>query len=78
MALLDEEKLQGRVYEILDTLRKQVQCCRVASAQWMSSDSLGTNVFVIIYDSGDFKVFDAPGGTEYTQAQYGTLKPYTP
>lgn len=77
MALLDEPKLQGNVYQILDLLRKQNSCCHVVTALWMTSSIEGT-VFVTIDQNGGVSVYDAPGGTKFTPAEYGTLTPYTP
>jgi hypothetical protein len=72
MALLDEEKLQRHIYEILQLLRKQVTCCKIVSTTWATSSLLGV-VFVTIDESGKISVYDAPGGTLLTPAEYGSL-----
>lgn len=74
MALIDEDKLQGRVYEILDLLRKQVQCCRVASTQYAASSVTGGTVFVLIFENGTLEVRNlGPNGTVLTPSEYGVL-----
>lgn len=74
MALLDEDKLQGRVFEILDLLRKQVQCCRVADTQYAESSVTGGTVFVLIFENGTLEVRDiGPNGAILTPAEYGVL-----
>lgn len=76
MALIDEAKLQGRVYEILELLRKQNACCEgVAAALWATSSVVGGPVFVTIGASGTVTVYTQPGGTILTPSAYGTLTP---
>lgn len=73
MALLDEEKLQGRIYDILDVLRKDINCCKVVSTTWAASSLIGAGVFVTIDQNGGIKVYDVPGGTQLLPSQYGVL-----
>lgn len=73
MALLDEDKLQGRVFNILEVLRKDTDCCKVVSTTWASSSIIGAGVFITIDQKGNIKVYDAPGGGILTAAEYGTL-----
>lgn len=73
MALLDEDKLQGHIIEILDVLRKDVNCCKVVSTTWATSSIVGSGVFVTIDQHGGITVYDAPGGSVLTAAEYGTL-----
>lgn len=73
MALLDEDKLQGRIYEILDLLRKDTTCCKVVSTTWAASSLIGAGVFVTIDQKGGITVYDAPGGNVLAPADYGTL-----
>jgi hypothetical protein len=71
MALLDEEKLQGRIFNILEILRQEQSCCGIASAQWMCDD--GDPVWVLVNEAGKITVYDAPGGNVITPV--GTLGP---
>jgi len=73
MALLDEGKLQGNIYNILDVLRKDITCCRIVSASWAHSSIITAGVFLTIDDKGNIIVYDAPGGNVLTPADYGTL-----
>ena len=73
MALLDEDKLQGRIYDILDILRKDINCCKVVSSTWASSSLIGAGVFVTVDQNGGIKVYDAPGGTQLSSVEYGVL-----
>jgi len=73
MALLDEMKLQGNIYNILDLLRKQTQCCKVVSTTWASSSAIPAGVFVTINENGGILVYDVPGGTLLSPSAYGTL-----
>lgn len=74
MALLDEDKLQGRIYEILDLLRKQTQCCRVASTEYAASSVTGGDVFVLIFETGTIEVRDlGPNGAVLKPSEYGIL-----
>jgi hypothetical protein len=76
MALLDEDKLQGNVYMILQLLRQEQACCSFISAQWMD-DSGGTPVFVLVAENGDVTVKDSPTGTIQTSPLL-PLAPLTP
>jgi hypothetical protein len=73
MALLDELKLQGNVYNILDLLRKDVQCCKVVAVSWANSSIITAGVFLTIDQKGVVTVYDATGGSVLTPADYGTL-----
>ena len=74
MAMLDEQKLQGRILEILELLRKQSACCEgVAAAVWAHSSVTGGSVFVTIGVNGTAVVYTQPGGTILAPAAYGTL-----
>ena len=73
MALLDEQKLQGNVYNILDLLRKEVQCCKVVAASWANSSIIAAGVFLTVDQKGNVTVYDAPGGNVLAPADYGTL-----
>lgn len=73
MALIDEDKLQGNVFAILQLLRKEQTCCGYINGQFMCDGS--TVVWVLTSPTGAVKVFDAPGGTEITPA--GALGPVT-
>ena len=73
MALLDEPKLQGNVYNILDLLRKQTQCCHTVAASWANSSVIGAGVFLTVDQNGKVTVYDQPGGSVLTPAEYGTL-----
>jgi len=71
MALIDEDKLQGNVIQILQILKSNKACCtKVASTTWATS-SIAGSVFVLIFQDGSIKVLTAPGGT--VVASYGTL-----
>jgi len=74
MALLDEDKLQGNIINILSILRKQDACSceQVATAMWANS-SLAGIVFVTVLRNGKIKVYDQPGGTEIKN--YGDITP---
>lgn len=74
MALLDENKLQGNIINILNILRKEVECCKVVSALWAKSSEVATGVFITVDQNGGIKVYDAPGGNLLTPAEYGTLE----
>ena len=56
MALIDEEKLQGRVYNILEVLRKDIDCCKVVSTTWANSSIVGAGVFITIDQKGNITV----------------------
>ena len=73
MALIDEEKLQGRIFNILEILRKDVDCCKIVSAFWACSSITTTNVFVTIDQKGNITVYDHPGGGILTPSEYGVL-----
>lgn len=73
MALIDEGKLQGRIFDILELLRKQVDCCKVVSTTWASSSTIGAGVFITIDQNGGIVVYDVPGGTVLKPSDYGTL-----
>jgi hypothetical protein len=73
MALIDEEKLQGRVFNILEVLRKDIDCCKVVSTTWANSSEIGAGVFITIDQKGNITVYDVPGGSILTPAEYGTL-----
>ena len=73
MALLDEEKLQGRIYNILEVLRKDIDCCKVVSSTWANSSNIEEGVFITVDQKGNITVYDAPGGGILTSAEYGVL-----
>lgn len=73
MALIDEDKLQGNVIQILALLKKEAACESVATAVWAHSSVTGGAVFVTISNRGVAKVYTQPGGTLITN--YGTLTP---
>jgi hypothetical protein len=75
MALLDEEKLQGHVYEILQMLRKQAACCKkVSSTNYGHSSVTGGDVFILIFEDGTLEVRDlGANGAVLTPAGYGAL-----
>ena len=64
MALIDEEKLQGHVYEILQLLRKQAVCCPKIAADFYCVD--GTISWVVTSQDGTVTVYDAPNGNVVT------------
>jgi len=74
MALIDEYKLQGNIINILDLLRKQIECCKIVSALWAKSSLIATGVFITVDQNGGIQVYDAPGGNLLTPAEYGTLE----
>lgn len=73
MALIDEQKLQGNVFNILEILRKKEACCKVASTTWATSSVVSENVFVVIFDNGQVEVYTGPSGTKLTPTEYGDL-----
>jgi len=64
MAMLDEEKLQGRIFNILEILRKQTVCCPKIAAEFYCVD--GTAQWVVTSQDGTVTVYDAPNGTLVT------------
>jgi len=73
MALIDEDKLQGRIFNILEILRKDVDCCKVVSTTWADSSLVEGGVFITIDQKGNITVYDAPGGGILTASEYGIL-----
>lgn len=75
MALLDEDKLQGHVTEILQLLRKQAACCnKVASTTFATSSVTAGRVFVLIFEDGTLEVRNlGPNGAVLAPAAYGVL-----
>ncbi len=73
MALIDEQKLQGNLYTILELLRKETLCCKVSTVTWASSSTLAVNVFVTVLEDGSIKVYDSPGGALLAPTDYGVL-----
>lgn len=73
MALLDEERLQSHVIEILEVLRKDINCCKVVAAVWAASSLIAQGVFVTVDQHGGITVYDVPGGSVLTEAEYGVL-----
>lgn len=73
MALIDEQKLQTNVVKLIDLLKQQVQCCHIVSSGFASSSLISAGVFYTVDQSGNIKVFDAPGGVQLTPGAYGTL-----
>ena len=61
MAMIDEEKLQGAVSNILDLLRKQAVCCPKIAAEFYCVD--GTIQWVVTSQDGTVSVYDVPNGT---------------
>ena len=64
MALLDEGKLQGHIYEILQLLRKAQECCPKIAADFYCVD--GTVSWVVTSQDGTVTVYDAPNGNIVT------------
>ena len=64
MALLDEGKLQGNIYEILQLLRKAQECCPKIAADFYCVD--GTVSWVVTSQNGTVTVYDAPNGNIVT------------
>lgn len=75
MALIDEDKLQGNVIQILQLLKKEAACDSVITSVWAVSSVVAGPVFVTISRCGTATVYTQPGGTVLTPAQYGTLTP---
>ena len=73
MALLDEGKLQGNIYNILDVLRKDITCCKIVAALWAKSSIINTGVFLTIDSKGSITVYDVPGGSILAPSDYGIL-----
>ena len=74
MALIDEDKLQGNVIQLLEIAKKNRACCdNVAAVTWANSSLIMTGVFVTIAKNGKVVVYTAPGGTVLTPAEYGVL-----
>lgn len=73
MAMLDEDKLQGAVANILELLRKQSTCCGFISAQWMK-DQTDVSVWVLVSPTGAITVKDSPTGSVITSPNL-PLKP---
>lgn len=61
MPMIDEDKLQGAVANILDLLRKQAVCCPKIAAEFYCVD--GTIQWVVTSQDGTVSVYDVPNGT---------------
>ena len=73
MALIDEGKLQGNIFNILEILRKQAACCTFIQGSWMCDSGASDPIWVLISDKGVVTALDAPGGSPVTIL--GTLGP---
>ena len=73
MALIDEGKLQGNIYNILDVLRKDITCCKYIQGSWMCDSGAANPVWVLINDKGTVTTLDGPQGSPVTVL--GTLGP---
>lgn len=75
MALLDEDKLQGHVTEILQLLRKQAACCKkVAATNYGHSSVTAGDVFIITFEDGSLEVRNlGANGAVLAPAAYGVL-----
>lgn len=74
MALIDEDKLQGNVIQLLEIAKKNRACCdNVAAALFAGSSLIASGVFITISKGGKLVVYDHPGGTVLTPAQYGVI-----
>lgn len=73
MALLDEGKLQGNIYNILDLLRKETQCCKFIQGSWMCDSGSSTPVWVLINTKGGITTLSSPDGSPVDVV--GTLGP---
>jgi hypothetical protein len=71
MALIDEDKLQGNVKNILELIRKQAACCDDVATGGFATSSIAGPVYFTVSRGGKVKVYNQPGGTLITN--YGTL-----